>query len=56
MTNAEERIKTQVWINTSQSTIDEAKRIADEKRMTFGGFVGVALEKLVEAERDKDNP
>ena len=53
MTNTGDRIKTQVWINTSQSTIDEAKRLADEKRMTFGGFVGVALEKAVEAERGK---
>lgn len=53
MTNTE-RIKTQIWIHTSQSTIDKAKQIAEEKRMTFGGFVGTALERLVEEEEKND--
>ena len=49
-----ERIKTQIWIHTSQSTIDKAKQIAEEKRMTFGGVVGTALERFVEDEEKND--
>lgn len=52
-TKPEERKTFQVWVNTSPEVIEEAKAIAEKKRMTFRGFLGIAIENAVEAERDK---
>jgi len=52
-TNENDRKAFQIWADTTQSIIDDARKIADEKRMTFRGFVGIAIEKAVEAERGK---
>lgn len=52
-TNENERKAFQIWADTTQAVLNEAKRIADDKRMTFRGFIGVAIEKAVEAENDE---
>lgn len=48
------RVKTQVWVDTEDVVLQEAKRIADEKRMTFGGFIGFAIKEAIEKERTND--
>ena len=54
-TKASERYPSQVWVDTSSAVIEKARQIAKEKRMTFSGFVGMAIEKAVEAESDESD-
>lgn len=56
MVTNNERIMQQVWVNTTQSVLEKARQLAEKRRMRFSGLIGVAIEKYVEAERDKDNP
>lgn len=55
-TSAKERQPFQLWVDTTKEVVEKAKEISEKKRMTFRGFVGVALENAVEAESDKDSP
>lgn len=50
----EDRIKTQIWVDTERSVLQEAKKIADVQRMTFGGFVGNALKEAVKKAKITD--
>ena len=52
-TNENDRKAFQLWADTTPEVVDKAKEIADRKRMTFRGFIGVAIEKAVEAENDE---
>lgn len=54
-TKASERYPSQIWVDTSTAVIEKAKQIAKEKRMTFSGFIGQAIEKAVEEESDESN-
>lgn len=54
-TKASERYPCQIWVDTSTAVIEKAKQIAKEKRMTFSGFIGQAIEKAVEEESDESN-
>lgn len=53
--NENERKAFQLWADTTQEVVDKAKEIADRKRMTFRGFIGVAIEKAVEEESDESD-
>lgn len=55
VTDNEDMIMQQVWVNTSKSVLDKARKIADKKRMRFSGFIGEIIEKAVEADDDKDS-
>ena len=48
------RVRKQFWADVKADTFERAKRLADEKRMRFSGFVGIAIEKYVE-ELEKQN-
>lgn len=54
-TNPSERQPFQLWVDTTKDVVERAKQIADSKRMTFRGYLGVALERAVEADDDKDS-
>ena len=54
-TKASERYPSQLWVDTSVAVIEKARQIAKEKRMTFSGFIGQAIEKAVEEENDESN-
>ena len=53
MTKAEDRKPFQIWADTTQEVIDKAREIADEKRMTFRGWIGMAIENAIEEEEAK---
>lgn len=49
-TNAKDRQAFQLWIETTQEAVDKAKKIANDKRMTFRGYLGTVIENAIEAE------
>lgn len=53
MTEPNERISTQVWVNTSPEVIEKIRENAVSKRMTVSGYIGLLLEKALEAESDE---
>ena len=54
-TNASDRQAWQIWADTTKEVMDKAKRIADERRMTFRGWVGLAIEKAIDEEVDAND-
>ena len=48
------RVLKQFWADVKADTFERAKKMADEKRMRFSGFVGLAIEKYVE-DLEKEN-
>lgn len=52
-TNPKDRKPFQLWVDTTQEVVDKAKEIAERKRMTFRGYLGVSIENAVEADDDE---
>lgn len=55
MTNKEPNERAQIRVATQPSVLNKARVIAKEKRMTFEGFIGLAIEQAVKAEEEKDD-
>lgn len=49
------RVLKQFWADVKADSFERAKKLADEKRMRFSGFVGVAIEKYVEEMEQEKN-